>query len=200
MQPQPPGGYGQGPYNPNMNPNMQQQGQFQHQQFQPGMAPPMPYHMQQQQPMYYPPNYQQARPVHNGHQNMIQNQNMHQPPQWQPDQVSISSAVRDINAIVRIYFLPISFFLATLNPIVHTLFDTSSLLTSNSHSVNVLVLVLILIFIPIYPIESMLILLRVIMHTFRSTWFSLPLTIIESSSIYYCTLLCTALYSTNVPW
>jgi hypothetical protein len=108
MQPQPPGGYGQGPFNPNMNPNMQQQGQFQHQQFQPGMAPPMPYHMQQQQPMYYPPNYQQARPVHSGHLNMIQNQNMHQPPIWQPDQVSLSFPISETKLLIRIDILCVS--------------------------------------------------------------------------------------------
>ena len=103
MQPQPPGGYGQGPFNPNMNPNMQQQqGQFHHQQFQPGMVPPMPYHMQQQQPMYYPPNYPQAGPGHISHQNMIQNQNMHQPPQWQIDQVSISLPFHNYKSFVCI--------------------------------------------------------------------------------------------------
>jgi hypothetical protein len=115
MQPQPPGGYGQGPFNPNMNPNMQQQGQFQHQQFQPGMAPPMPYHMQQQQPMYYPPNYQQARPVHNGHLNMIQNQNIHQPPIWQPEQVSISFPVSAIDSFIRCGFLSTSCYSTTLS-------------------------------------------------------------------------------------
>ena len=85
MQPQHPGGYG--------NPNMPQ-GQFQHQQqFQHGMAPPMPYHMQQQQQQqlqqqqqqnFYPPNYQQMRPgPHNGPQMT------HQQQPWQQDQVGL---------------------------------------------------------------------------------------------------------------
>lgn len=100
MQPQHPGGYGQGlPFNPNMQQQNQNLGAYPHQQFQQGMAPPLPYQMQQQQPNFYPPNnhHQQQRP---GLPIQNHTQIAHLPPQWQQDQVCWS-AIRDIRSLLN---------------------------------------------------------------------------------------------------
>jgi hypothetical protein len=88
MQPQHPGGYGQGlPFNPNMQQQNQNLGAYPHQQFQQGMAPPLPYQMQQQQPNFFPPNNHHQQQMRPGLPIQNHTQIAHQPPQWQQDQV-----------------------------------------------------------------------------------------------------------------